>query len=166
MIKFNSFSIFTLNDKIINKLMPFPFQDSKLDKDILVIFSDLNELPKVEKFSQKVAKKASLNDDKSDNVAIVLTELVNNAILHGNKNQPEKKVILKATYFNDRVVLSVKDEGNGFDPTTLKDPTDPENLWKDNGRGIFLVKHLIDNVEFRPSPTGMEIIVTAYKKNY
>jgi len=146
--------------------MPLSYQNSNLDQDILVILSDLNELPKVEKFSQNVAKKASLNDDKSDNVAIVLTELVNNAILHGNKNQLEKKVTLKATYYHDRVVLSVKDEGNGFDPSTLRDPTDPENLWKDNGRGIFLVKHLLDNVEFRPSPTGMEIIVTAYKNNH
>ena len=166
MIKFNSFSIFTFNDKIINNLMTLSSHNSKLDQDILVILSDLNELPKVEKFSQNVAKKASLNDDKSENVAIVLTELVNNAILHGNKKRPEKKVTLKATYYDDRVVLSVKDEGNGFDPSTLRDPTDPENIWKDNGRGIFLVKHLLDNVEFHPSPTGMEIVVTAFKNNH
>jgi serine/threonine-protein kinase RsbW len=140
-------------------------RNKNLDTDILVIRSDLNELKKVEKFSLKISKKASLSEDISDNIAIVLTELVNNAILHGNKNQQEKKVTLKAAYFDDRIEISVKDEGDGFDPSLLKDPRDPENIWKDNGRGIFLVRHLIDKAEFFPSSEGTEIVVTEYINN-
>jgi serine/threonine-protein kinase RsbW len=134
----------------------------KLKDDILVIPSQPEYLEKVEIFSKKISRKASLSEDKSDNVAIVLTELVNNAILHGNKGQPEKKVTIKASYHKDHFRLSVKDEGSGFDPAKLKDPRNPENIWKETGRGIFLVKQLIDKVEFFPSEEGTEIVATVY----
>ena len=60
---------------------------------------------------------AGFNEDQSDNMAIALTELVNNAILHGNKQDPEKKVTLKVKYHKDHVLVSIRDEGGGFDPT-------------------------------------------------
>lgn len=138
---------------------------NRFEEDLLVLPSDPGQLKKVEEFAQNIAKKALLSEDKSDNVAIVLTELVNNAILHGNKKHPEKKVKLQAKYYDDKLVLIVKDEGFGFDPKTIKNPTDPENLWRENGRGIFLVKHLIDKVEFHQTSSGMEIIVTVLINN-
>jgi serine/threonine-protein kinase RsbW len=134
----------------------------KVDEDTLIISSDLNEIKKVEVFSQKISKKALLDEDKSDNLAIVLTELVNNAILHGNKKDPQKKVTLKAYYYQKYIRVSVRDQGNGFNPNQLQDPTDPVNLWKESGRGIFLVKNLIDKVEFFPSNAGTEIVITQY----
>ncbi len=138
---------------------------NKLPDDlILIITSDLNELHKVEDFAQIVSKKASLSEEQSDNMAIVLTELANNAIVHGNKRIPSKKVYLKAVFQADKVEVSVKDEGNGFDPAGLSDPTDPENIWKENGRGVFLVKNLVDEVKFISSPGGMEVVIIQYKK--
>ena len=134
----------------------------KKEDDILVISSDLNELKKIEKFCSKISKKLSFGENKSHNLTIIVTELVNNAILHGNKSMKEKSVTLKATYHSDRLVVSVKDEGNGFDPSRLKDPTNPENLWNEGGRGIFLVKELSDKVEIKSSPRGTEIIITKY----
>jgi serine/threonine-protein kinase RsbW len=160
-----AFSIFTLKSNEIIFLMKKSQNKNKFEEDFLVLPSDSCQLKKVEEFAQNIARKASLSEDKSDNVAIVLTELVNNAILHGNKKHPEKKVKLKAKYYNDKLVLIVKDEGFGFDPTTIKNPTDPENIWRENGRGIFLVKHLIDKVEFRQTSSGMEIIVTVLINN-
>jgi serine/threonine-protein kinase RsbW len=71
-------------------------------------------------------------------------------------------VTIKVSYFKTPVKISVKDQGNGFDPSNLKDPRDPENLWKEGGRGIFLVKNLVDEVEFHPSQEGMEIVITEY----
>ncbi|MBN2365972.1 MAG: ATP-binding protein [Calditrichaeota bacterium] len=136
-----------------------------LGQEKLIIPSDVNQLPRIENFSQHISEKASLNKEKSENLAIVLTELVNNAILHGNKMEVGKKVTLIVIYFSDRVQITVKDEGRGFDPSRLSDPRDPENIWKETGRGIFLVKNLIDDVQFHSTPDGMEIIVTAYKKN-
>ena len=136
--------------------------DKLIDTELLVISSDQNELVKVENLSNRISKKVSLSEGKSDNLAIVLTELVNNAILHGNKNQPQKKVTISVSYFDSYVKVSVKDQGNGFDPSGLKDPRDPENIWKDSGRGIFLVKKLVDSVEFYPTEEGMEIVIIEY----
>lgn len=137
-------------------------KDKVNDTELLVISSDQSELTKVENLSNRISKKVSLSEGKSDNLAIVLTELVNNAILHGNKNQSQKKVTITVSYFNSYVKVSVKDQGNGFDPSGLKDPRDPENIWKDSGRGIFLVKKLVDSVEFYPTEEGMEIVVIEY----
>jgi serine/threonine-protein kinase RsbW len=132
---------------------------TKSNEEILILQSNQSELEKVENLSLHISKKASLSDEKSDNLAIALTELVNNAILHGNKSQPNKTVTIKVSYHKQHVMISVKDQGNGFDPSGLADPRDPENLWKDSGRGIFLVRNLVDKVEFKSSPEGMEIII-------
>ena len=131
-------------------------------QETLIIPSSQSQLFKVEKLLTRISKKANLTEEKADNIAIVVTELVNNAIIHGNKNNPEKKVIVKVAYYTDRVEISVKDEGIGFDPTRLKDPTDPANIWRENGRGIFLVKNLTDRVEFYPTSCGMEIRIIEF----
>ena len=130
------------------------------EEEILVLRSDQSELEKVEDLSTHISKKASLSEEKSDNLAIALTELVNNAILHGNKSHPDKEVRIRVKYYPKYVQISVKDQGNGFDPLKLADPRDPENLWKDSGRGIFLVRNLVDKVEFNSTSEGMEIIIT------
>lgn len=137
-------------------------KDDIVHQETLVILSSQSQLPKVEKLLNRITKRAHLNEEKTDNVAIVLTELVNNAIIHGNKNQPEKKVTVKVVYYTDRVEISVKDEGIGFDPVRLRDPRDPENIWRENGRGIFLVKNLTDKVEFFPTSSGMEIKIIEF----
>ncbi len=135
---------------------------NQIEEEILIIPSNLNELKRIEEFSLHLSKKAALSKDQAENIAIVLTELVNNAIVHGNKLIPAKRVIVKTRYFSDRVQISVKDEGSGFDPATLNNPTEPENILRENGRGIFLVKNLIDKVEFVPSRNGMEIVITEF----
>ncbi|RMI24932.1 MAG: ATP-binding protein [Calditrichaeota bacterium] len=130
--------------------------------DELIITSDFANLPRVEQFVARVSRKAGLTEDQSDNMAIAVTELVNNAIIHGNKEDPSKHVIIRARYLVDRVVVSVIDEGEGFDPTELPDPTDPANLWRENGRGLFLVRQFIDEVEIHSSSQGTEIVLTEY----
>lgn len=137
-------------------------QNHFITRESIVIASHTSELPKIEHFAQSISQRASLNEEQTDNMAIVLTELANNAILHGNRSDVSKKVTLVATYYKDRIQVSVKDEGNTFDPSNISNPTDPENLWKETGRGIFLVRNLIDDVQFNPTEVGMEIIVTEY----
>ncbi|GAB4330897.1 MAG: ATP-binding protein [Calditrichia bacterium] len=139
--------------------------EKQIDPDKLVISSNLAELPRVEKFSQKIARKAALNEDQSDNIAIAITELVNNAIKHGNQNDPTKSVTILAEYRGDRVSITIKDQGSSFDPNSLQNPTEPENLWKENGRGIFIVKNLVDEVIFNPTDQGMEITIVEYLKS-
>ena len=102
----------------------------------------------IESFIDNAKEKFHLEDDIYGNIMIAVTEAVNNAIKHGNKSNKEKNVSL--SLFIDSKVLKfiIKDEGDGFDYNNLPDPTAPENLSKPGGRGIFLMKHLSDKVNF------------------
>lgn len=112
------------------------------------IASDLNNITKVESLIDEVCENLGLNEDNYGNVLIAVTEAVNNAIIHGNKEDLNKKVRVDVIKENRNVVFSVSDEGTGFDFDNLPDPTAPENLEKPDGRGIFLMKNLSDGVEF------------------
>ena len=112
------------------------------------ISSDLNNIPEVESLIDKVCEDLDLNEDHYGNILIAVTEAVNNAIIHGNKKSSDKKVKVSANKDGDNVVFVVKDEGDGFDFENLPDPTAPENIEKPDGRGIFLMKNLSDDVEF------------------
>ncbi|MGB1040435.1 MAG: ATP-binding protein [Flavobacteriales bacterium] len=92
------------------------------------------------------------------NVIISITEAVNNAINHGNKNDPDKKVKVSYTKEKENFIFSIEDEGIGFDYDNVPDPTDPENLEKINGRGIFLMKNLVDDINFLDEGKRVELI--------
>lgn len=119
--------------------------------------SILNELVTVEKLAEKVADEHGLSDEDKDNVAIAVTEAVNNAIVHGNGGIKSKKVHVEFTVVGKELKISVMDEGGGFDPSTLGNPLAPENLLKESGRGIFILKSLMDKVNFSFSPKGTKI---------
>jgi serine/threonine-protein kinase RsbW len=122
--------------------------------------SDTKHLENVEKLSTKVARYAKLSESESDDLGIVTTELVNNAIHHGNKNDPEKLVHITFTVDEQKIELRILDQGSGFNPDKLKDPLAPENLLNESGRGIFLIRNLMDGLEFNFLETGTETIVT------
>lgn len=126
----------------------------------LEIESDTRCLSKVERLSEEVARYVHMDESDGDDLGIVTTELVNNAIHHGNKNNPEKKVVVSFSVNQDRLELRIKDEGNGFNPDKLKDPLAPENLMNESGRGIFLIRALMDSLEFKFYDSGTETIVT------
>ncbi|HYM09984.1 MAG TPA: ATP-binding protein [Bryobacterales bacterium] len=85
-----------------------------------------------------------------EEVALALTEAISNAVIHGNHENPEKKVeICGACEGHDKLVLIVTDEGEGFDPKDIPDPTIAENVYAAHGRGIYLINHLMDQTEFR-----------------
>ncbi len=132
----------------------------KKKKFFLQIDSDTKYLRKVESLSAQVARYAGLNDSQSDDLAIVTTELVNNAIHHGNKNNPQKKVSILFLVNAKTIEIRIKDEGSGFNPAEIKDPLAPENLMSESGRGIFLIKYLMDSIDFNFSKDGTETIVT------
>ena len=85
-----------------------------------------------------------------DDIGLALTEALANAVLHGNREDPDKKVhICAACEAPDRFMLAVTDEGTGFDPVATGDPTAPDNLLLNHGRGLLLIRHLMDETEFR-----------------
>lgn len=111
----------------------------------------------IESFIDNAKERFHLNDDIYGNIMIAVTEAVNNAIKHGNRNNPKLNVALSLLLEKDLIKFRVEDEGMGFDYHHLPDPTAPENLEKPGGRGIFLMKHLSDEVEFQENGRVVEL---------
>ena len=110
--------------------------------------SKAENLNLVEKLIDDVCEKNSVNEDYYGNILIAITEAVNNAIHHGNKSNPDKKVNVSYTSTPDKLLFTIQDEGPGFDYENLPDPTDPQNIEKPHGRGVFLMRNLSDEIEF------------------
>lgn len=103
---------------------------------------------KVEAFVEVLKTDLQLSEEMEANILVALSEAVNNAIVHGNKKDPAKKVSIRMEKEGNLLSFLVADEGQGFDPAVIIDPTAPENLDKPSGRGIFLMRTLADKVEF------------------
>lgn len=125
--------------------------------------SDVEYLEKIERMSSEIATKAGFDESTVDDLSIALTELVNNAIHHGNKNDSNKKVTVTFTTDESKITISVSDEGGGFSPNKLSDPLHPDNLMADSGRGIYLVRALMDDVDYKISEKGTEVIIIKNK---
>lgn len=123
----------------------------------IVIPSITENIRIIESFIDNAREKFKLNDDIYGNIMIAVTESVNNAIMHGNKNDRTKNVTLNLSLNKNVINFSIADEGLGFDFQNLPDPTSPENLDKPTGRGIFLMKHLSDEVNFRNKGSKVEL---------
>jgi len=128
-----------------------------MDTIKIVIPSISENIRIIESFIDNAKEKFNLDDDIYGNIMIAVTESVNNAIMHGNKNDRTKNVTLSLS-LNDNVInFKIKDEGKGFDFQNLPDPTSPENIDKPSGRGIFLMKHLSDEVNFSKNGSMVEL---------
>lgn len=111
----------------------------------------------IESFIDNAKEKFHLDDDIYGNIMIAVTEAVNNAIKHGNNNNKSKNVYLSLSLDESMLKFVVRDEGDGFNYDDLPDPTAPENLEKPGGRGIFLMKHLSDEVSFKDNGRTVEL---------
>jgi serine/threonine-protein kinase RsbW len=119
-----------------------------LPSEILVIESELSELQRVESFLKDLFTEFELPAKYFNKVLLCVSEAVVNAIKHGNKSNVHKKVSI-SVWCNDREVqIQVEDEGEGFDIVKLEDPTKKENLRKESGRGIYIIKKLTDKLEY------------------
>jgi serine/threonine-protein kinase RsbW len=114
----------------------------------------------VESFIDNIKERYNINDDIYGNIMVSVTESVNNAIKHGNQMNKDKNVTLTTIYEDNLVKFIIEDEGPGFDFNNLPDPTSPEMLEQVGGRGIFLMKHLSDEVKF--SNEGKSVELTFY----
>ena len=100
---------------------------------------------------------AGFDEDTASNIALVAREAAANAVLHGNQSDPGKHVTAAFAISPDSLTISIADQGEGLDPETLPDPLAPENLLRPSGRGIFLMRALMDEVKFRTLNPGTEI---------
>ena len=116
--------------------------------DKISLASESKSLLVLEEWINKLCDLYQISVEQYGNVLIAITEAVNNAIIHGNQNMANKKTDIEYNIENQTITFTVFDEGNGFDFNDLQDPTSPENLEKPQGRGIFLMNHLADEVNF------------------
>jgi serine/threonine-protein kinase RsbW len=114
----------------------------------LKINSNTQSLRLVERLIEDVCQVYGVNEDCYGNMLIAVTEAVNNAIHHGNRNDPEKFVKIGFESESNTLIFSITDEGQGFDYSSLPDPTDPANIDKVSGRGVFLMQNLSDSIQF------------------
>lgn len=137
-----------------------PARESREPDYQIVIPSLLERLNEIEELTERVGSEHRLTEDDRDNLAIAITETVNNAIIHGNKLDARKNVIISYYFDPNAVRVYIKDHGTGFDPSHLENPLDPENILKESGRGIFILRSIMDDVDFIHSADGTEVCIT------
>lgn len=126
----------------------------------IAIPSLIENITIIESFIDNAREKFHINDDIYGNIMISVTECVSNAITHGNREDKKKTVRLELRFLDDQIKFIIEDEGEGYDYQHLNDPTSPENLEKSGGRGVFIMKHLCDEIQFENQ--GSRIILTFY----
>lgn len=109
------------------------------------VFSNITN---AEKIANEIITKIQLNEEIYGNILLTLSEAINNAIVHGNKFNPEKIVTVRYYLNNKELNIEVIDQGEGFDVSKVPDPTKPENIENLYGRGVFIIISLSDKVEF------------------
>ena len=119
--------------------------------------STLESVNRAESIAAETAARVGFNEDDQSNIAMAVREATVNAVLHGNAYDPEKKVFVVYEKTTDALVITITDQGKGLDPLDLPDPLAPENLMKQSGRGIFLMRAFMDDVQFRKLEPGTEI---------
>ena len=112
------------------------------------IESQVANLRIVENAIDETTSVIGISQDNYGKILVSAMEAVNNAILHGNKSNPEKNVDIEISFESDILNIKVTDEGPGFRPDKVPDPTTPENIEELNGRGIYLMSHLADKIVY------------------
>ncbi len=112
------------------------------------IESRLTNLAVVEKAIDTFTKDTLISRENYGKILVSVMEAVNNAIIHGNKSDQTKFVEIELKMTNGSLTVVVQDEGAGFKHIDVPDPTQPENILKTSGRGVFLMKKLADEIEF------------------
>jgi len=132
----------------------------------LVCRSNPKEIGCIEIFLQRINKKLDLDDGTMYRLLVSCTEAVNNAIIHGNKSDPNKTVTIQCIVEKHSLTIRVKDEGKGFDPERLQDPREEKNLMKESGRGVFLMRSLMDAITVKRLKSGsvVEMKVRLHKQ--
>lgn len=128
----------------------------------LIIQSDLNEIQRVEELTEYIVRRMGFNEEARDSLAISITEMVGNAISHGNKLDANKTVTID--YFIDKrgIRIVIQDQGEGFEVEEVDNPLAPENLLKESGRGIFIVRTLMDGVNYSYNDKGTQVEIIKY----
>jgi len=119
--------------------------------------STLENVDNAEQAANEIATQFGFNEEEVLQIAMAVREAAVNAVLHGNAYDPAKKVSLDFERTAGDLVITIRDQGKGLDPSKIPDPLAPENLLKTSWRGIFLIRSFMDDVQINPSASGTEI---------
>ncbi|WP_232298762.1 ATP-binding protein [Granulicella tundricola] len=119
--------------------------------------SVLASVQTVEESTESFAREAGFDEDDASQIAMVAREAAVNAVVHGNKYDTAKHVTFSCALTDQELRVQVADEGPGLDPESIPNPLAPENLLRSSGRGVFLMKAIMDEVHFRQLTPGTEI---------
>jgi serine/threonine-protein kinase RsbW len=129
------------------------------------IESRFENIELIDVVAEAALKHLGASRETAENAALAVREAVANGVLHGNRLQADRRVEVAMELFEDEVEITVTDEGQGFDPKAVPDPLAAENLLKPSGRGIFLMRTLMDHVEFSfNGSTGRGTLVRLRKR--
>jgi len=125
--------------------------------------SSLASVNKVEQTAEDYAERAGFDEDTVPNIAMAVREAAVNAVLHGNQYDPEKHITAIFETTADDLIIRISDQGAGLDPETIPDPLAPENILRGSGRGIFLIRAFMDEVNFRQLHPGTELTLIKHR---
>jgi serine/threonine-protein kinase RsbW len=131
----------------------------QISGDTIVVPSDTAYLAEVDEFIESKLIAAGVSSSLTADLAISITEIVNNAMIHGNKSDSRKTVSIKLKFEGDNAEIRIQDQGKGFNPEAVPNPIDESNLLNQVGRGIFIVRSLMDSVDFHFGDSGTEVIL-------
>jgi serine/threonine-protein kinase RsbW len=122
----------------------------------------MESVGEVEAAADQLATEAGLDDDERFRVTMAVHEAAINAVLHGNDYNPALQIAVTMENTGSKLVFVIADQGHGFNPDNLPDPSAPENLLRGTGRGIFLIRSLMDEVHFRQLNPGTELTLVKH----
>ena len=128
--------------------------------------STLDSVDDAENLVLKAAQEVGFGDDDLHKIGMAVRETVVNAVIHGNRYNSRKRVHLQVLKGDDRITITVADEGNGFEPRSVPDPLAEENLLQQSGRGILLIRAFVDDYQMqRMAPAGTEVKLVKYLRH-
>lgn len=128
--------------------------------------STLDSVDDAENLVLKAAEEVGFGDDDLHKIGMAVRETVVNAVVHGNRYNSRKRVHLQVRKGDDRITITVADEGNGFEPKSIPDPLAEENLLQQSGRGILLIRAFVDDYQMqRLVPAGTEVKLVKYLRH-
>jgi serine/threonine-protein kinase RsbW len=124
--------------------------------------STMESVSEVEAAADRLAEEAGLSEDERFHIAMAMREAAINAVMHGNEYSPNTFIDVSLENTGADLVFTIADQGHGFDPEHLPDPLAEENLLRGTGRGIFLIRSLMDEVHFRQLHPGTELTLVKH----
>lgn len=137
--------------------------DSTKNRLSLTLDSSIESVDKLEHTTQEFAARAGFDEDTVPNIVMAVREAAINAVLHGNAYSSTKHITASFETNSDDLIVRICDQGTGFDPEKIPDPLAPENILRGSGRGIFLIRAFMDEVQFRQLHPGTELTLIKHR---